>query len=141
LTYYVVAHFHYVLSLGAIFALLSAFYYWIGKITGFTPLATANIWANVHFWLFTIAINLVFFPMHALGLAGMPRRIADYPDGYADWNTLMGLGSFTTALSLLLFLFMLIKLFTSVVISIRWTWTWTRTLSPQRLYARLLLTG
>jgi heme/copper-type cytochrome/quinol oxidase subunit 1 len=125
--------------MGAIFALLSAFYYWIGKITGFTPLATANIWANVNFWLFTIAINLVFFPMHALGLAGMPRRIADYPDGYADWNTLMGLGSFTTALSLLLFLFMLIKLFTSIDSDFSYRVSWTRTASISAISYGLML--
>ena len=68
LTYYVVGHFHYVLSMGAIYALFSAFYYWIGKITGYQY---NNILSFIHFWIFTIAINIVFFPMHALGLSGM----------------------------------------------------------------------
>jgi heme/copper-type cytochrome/quinol oxidase subunit 1 len=67
-TYYVVGHFHYVLSMGAIYALFSAFYYWIGKITGYQY---NNILSFIHFWIFTIAINIVFFPMHALGLSGM----------------------------------------------------------------------
>ena len=67
-TYYVVGHFHYVLSMGAIYALFSAFYFWIGKITGYQ---FNNILSFIHFWVFTIAINIVFFPMHALGLSGM----------------------------------------------------------------------
>jgi len=76
-TYYVVGHFHYVLSMGAIYALFAAFYYWIGKITGFQY---NEKWGLIHFFLFTIAVNIVFFPMHALGMAGMPRRIPDYAD-------------------------------------------------------------
>ncbi|TPX63953.1 cytochrome-c oxidase [Spizellomyces sp. 'palustris'] len=91
LTYYVVAHFHYVLSMGAIYALLAAFYYWIGKITGFQY---NEKWGLIHFVVFTIAINIVFFPMHFLGIAGMPRRIPDFADGYASWNSIMTIGSF-----------------------------------------------
>lgn len=67
---------------------------------GFIPQGTTEILATVHYWLFTLAINMLFLPMHALGLAGMPRRIADYPDGYADLNDIMALGSITTAVSL-----------------------------------------
>ncbi|RKO91439.1 cytochrome c oxidase subunit 1 [Blyttiomyces helicus] len=95
-TYYVVAHFHYVLSMGAVYALFAAFYYWLGKITGFQY---SEKWGQVHFWVFTLAINVIFFPMHALGLAGMPRRIPDYADGYAHWNEVMSIGSFLTAIS------------------------------------------
>ena len=96
-TYYVVAHFHYVLSMGAIYALLAAFYYWLGKITGYHY---REKWGLIHFVLFTAAINIVFLPMHGLGVAGMARRIPDYADGYLNWNCLMTLGSFMTLLSL-----------------------------------------
>jgi cytochrome c oxidase subunit 1 len=101
-TYYVVGHFHYVLSMGAIYALFSAFYYWIGKITGYQY---NNILSLIHFWVFTIAINIVFFPMHALGLSGMPRRIPEYPDGYQNWNSIMTLGSILTLFSIFIFLY------------------------------------
>ncbi len=98
-TYYVVAHFHYVLSMGAIYALFGAFYYWLGKMTGFQY---QELWAHVHFWLFTLGVNLLFFPQHFVGLAGMPRRIPDYPVAYAGWNQVMTLGSCLLLLSLLL---------------------------------------
>jgi len=97
-TYYVVGHFHYVLSMGAIYALFAAFYYWVGKITGFQY---NEKWGLIHFFLFTIAVNIVFFPMHALGMAGMPRRIPDYADGYLNWNSFMTIGTFLTILSIL----------------------------------------
>lgn len=103
-TYYVVAHFHYVLSMGAIYALFGAFYYWVGKITGYQY---RELWAQVHFWLFTIGVNLVFFPQHFTGLAGMPRRIPDYPVGYAGWNSVMTLGSCAIFVSLVLFIWIL----------------------------------
>lgn len=101
-TYYVVAHFHYVLSMGAIYALLAAFYYWVGKITGYQY---NEKWGLIHFVVFTVAINIVFFPMHALGISGMPRRIPDFADGYASWNSFMTIGTFLTVISLFIFLY------------------------------------
>ena len=89
-TYYVVAHFHYVLSLGAVFGIFAGFYYWIGKMCG----RQYPEWAGqVHFWLTFVGVNLTFFPMHFLGLAGMPRRIPDYPDAFAGPNYWASIGA------------------------------------------------
>jgi len=101
-TYYVVAHFHYVLSMGAVFAIFAGWYYWIGKITG---LQYPNVLSQIHFWMFFTGVNLTFFPMHFLGLAGMPRRIPDYPDAFAGWNKIASLGSYVSAISTLLFFY------------------------------------
>jgi cytochrome c oxidase subunit 1 len=101
-TYYVVAHFHYVLSMGAVFGIFAGFYYWIGKITG---LQYPEILGQIHFWTFFLGVNLTFFPMHFLGLAGMPRRIPDYPDAYAGWNAVASFGSYVSAFSALLFFY------------------------------------
>jgi cytochrome c oxidase subunit 1 len=88
-TYYVVAHFHYVLSLGAVFSLFAAFYYWFAKMSG---RMYNEVLGQLHFWIFFIGVNILFFPMHFLGLDGMPRRYADYQDAYAGWNEVASWG-------------------------------------------------
>jgi cytochrome c oxidase subunit 1 len=103
-TYYVVAHFHYVLSLGAVFGLFAGFYYWIGKMCGRQYNET---FGKIHFWTTFIGVNVTFFPMHFLGLAGMPRRISDYPDAYAGWNMVASIGSFISFGSTLFFVFII----------------------------------
>jgi cytochrome c oxidase subunit 1 len=105
-TYYVVAHFHYVLSLGAVFGLFSGFYYWIGKMSGRQYNETLG---RIHFWTTFIGVNLTFFPMHFLGLAGMPRRIPDYPDAFAGWNMVASFGSYISYASTLLFIFIALR--------------------------------
>jgi cytochrome c oxidase subunit I len=105
-TYYVVAHFHYVLSLGAVFSLFAGFYYWIGKMCGRQYNETLG---KIHFWTTFIGVNLTFFPMHFLGLAGMPRRISDYPDAFAGWNMVASIGSYISAASTLLFIFIVFQ--------------------------------
>jgi len=100
-TYYVVAHFHYVLSMGAVFGMFAGWYYWIQKISG---LNYPEILGKIHFWLFFLGVNLTFFPMHFLGLAGMPRRVPDYPDAFSAWNNFSSFGSYFSTLSALLFI-------------------------------------
>ena len=105
-TYFVVAHFHYVLVPGAVFAIMAAVYYWLPKWTGHYYSETLG---KIHFWLSAIGGNLTFFPMHFLGLAGMPRRIPDYALQFADFNRIASIGAFIFGTSQLLFLYIVIK--------------------------------
>src|SRR5580692_3714842 len=109
-TYYIVAHFHYVLSLGAVFSIFCGFYYWIGKMSG-RPYP--EFWGRVHFWMTFVGVNLVFFPQHFLGLAGMPRRYPDYPDAFAGWNFVSSIGAFIGGAAFLVFLYVVFRTFTS----------------------------
>ncbi|WP_299364008.1 cytochrome c oxidase subunit 1 [uncultured Paracoccus sp.] len=100
-TYYVVAHFHYVMSLGAVFAIFAGVYYWIGKMSG----RQYPEWAgHVHFWMMFIGSNLLFFPQHFLGRQGMPRRYIDYPVEFAYWNNISSIGAYITFASFLFFI-------------------------------------
>src|SRR4051812_38233905 len=101
-TYYVVAHFHYVLSLGAVFAIFAGWYYWFPKITGYI---IPDWMGRLHFWVSFIGANLLFFPQHFLGLAGMPRRYVDYPDAYAGWNLISSIGAYIFFAGVLFFLY------------------------------------
>ncbi|KQO88115.1 cytochrome c oxidase subunit I [Methylobacterium sp. Leaf91] len=111
-TYYVVAHFHYVLSLGAVFIIFAGVYYWFPKMTGYV----IPEWAGkLHFWLAFIGANILFFPMHFLGLAGMPRRYADYPEAFAGWHKVSTWGGHIFALGMVVFFIGVVLAFRSKV--------------------------
>ncbi len=107
-TYYVVAHFHYVLSLGAVFTIFGGFFYWIPKMSGYRY---NGFLAGLQFWLMFVGVNIVFFPQHFLGLQGMPRRTIDYPDAFAYWNQISSIGYVITIIGVLLFLVILAEMF------------------------------
>jgi cytochrome c oxidase subunit 1 len=96
------------MSLGSVFAIFAGFYYWFPKFTGYSFSETLG---KMHFWLSFVGANILFFPMHFLGIAGMPRRIADYPDAYAGWNFVSSIGSYIFAVGLVIF-------FTNMVLSL-----------------------
>ncbi|MCF3933508.1 cytochrome c oxidase subunit I [Acuticoccus sp. M5D2P5] len=104
-TYYVVAHFHYVLSMGAVFAIFAGWYYWFPKMFG---LMYSERLGNIHFWLMFVGVNVIFFPHHFLGQQGMPRRYVDYPDAFAGWNLVSSIGAYITAVSMLVFIWVIV---------------------------------
>jgi heme/copper-type cytochrome/quinol oxidase subunit 1 len=110
-TYYVVAHFHYVLSMGAVFGIFAGLYFWFECMTG---LKYSDVLSKVHFWLFFVGVNCTFFPMHFLGLSGMPRRIPDYPDAFAGWNFIASFGAYLSFFSLFIFLITMYYALTTV---------------------------
>ncbi|MEL6507074.1 MAG: cytochrome c oxidase subunit I [Pseudomonadota bacterium] len=107
-TYYVVAHFHYVLSLGAVFAIFAGWYYWFSKMYG----VDYREWlGKLHFWTMFVGVNVIFFPQHFLGLQGMPRRYIDFAEGFAYWNKISTLGYGITVVAMLIFAFTMIDAF------------------------------
>jgi cytochrome c oxidase subunit 1 len=118
-TYYVVAHFHYVLSMGAVFALFSGWYFWVPKILG---LNYNMMLSKVQFWVLFIGVNLTFFPQHFLGLQGMPRRVSDYPDAFAGWNLISSFGSIISVAAAILFLYIVYAQMAHGSSSVRYPW-------------------
>lgn len=120
-TYYVVGHFHYVLSMGAAFSFFAGFYYWVYKQFGFNYF---DYLGNIHFWVMFLGVNITFFPMHFLGLAGMPRRIPDYPDGFTAYNVISSYGSLLSAFGVVIFFILIKYIFTLsynyVPVLVRW---------------------
>jgi len=119
-TYYVVAHFHYVLSMGAVFGVFSGFFYWIGKITGY---AYPEFWGKVLFWVMFVGVNVTFFPQHFLGLAGFPRRYPDFADGYAFYNWISSIGSIISVVGVFIFLYVVYRILADKVVVNGSQWT------------------
>nr|YP_010710791.1 cytochrome c oxidase subunit 1 [Gonatophragmium mori]WCZ71155.1 cytochrome c oxidase subunit 1 [Gonatophragmium mori] len=119
-TFFITMHFHYVLSMGAVFALFSGWYFWIPKMLGLT---FNNLLSKVHFWVLFIGVNATFFPQHFLGLQGMPRRISDYPDAYAGWNLVSSFGSIISVVATVIFLQILYKQLVEGKVSGRYIWS------------------
>jgi len=101
-TYYVVAHFHYTMSMGATFGIFAAWYYWFPKMSGYMY---NEFIGKLHFWVSFVGVNMIFMPQHFLGLAGMPRRYIDYPDAFAGWNQISSIGSYVSTLGVLIFFY------------------------------------
>lgn len=136
-TYYVVAHFHYVLSMGAVFGIFAGAYFWVAKMYG---VQYRELLGKIHFWIFFIGVNFTFFPMHFSGLAGMPRRIPDFPDAYALWNLAASFGSYISAISALFFFFVVYDTLTDgIIISRGNVWVFPGEEKKRQAEARSLL--
>jgi cytochrome c oxidase subunit I len=107
-TYYVVAHFHYVMGVAAVFAIFAGWYYWFPKMSGYMY---SEFIGKLHFWVMFIGVNLAFFPQHFLGLSGMPRRYVDYPDAFAGWNLVSSIGAYIAGFGVLIFIYGVIDAF------------------------------